>query len=140
MNKVEPTEPCPRCKRTAHVRHKFILIDSGSGKPPALQSDLRTGCACEGDLSVDGLKAEFQSLGPLAQFTQGLYCDHCGVGYIPEIMAKPAAPTFQPTPGGWRRVYPDGTLGPLLERMSDDPEVQKDLNRVGMVNNGTSGG
>lgn len=140
MNKVEPTEPCPRCKRTAHVRHKFILIDSGSGKPPALQSDLRTGCACEGDLSVDGLKAEFQSLGPLAQFMQGLYCDHCGVGYIPEIMAKPAAPTFQPTPGGWRRVYHDGKLGPLLERMSDDPEVQKDLNRVGMVNKGTSVG
>lgn len=66
MNEVEPTEACPRCKLTANVRHKFILIDSGSGEPPTLQSDLRTDCACEGDLSVDGLKAEFQSLGPLA--------------------------------------------------------------------------
>ena len=95
------------------------------------------GC-CE--VIVDGLKSEFQSLGPLAQFVQGLYCNHCGVGYIPESMAKPAAPRFQQTPGGWRRMYSDGTLGPLLERMSDDPEVQQDLNRIGVVNNHTNGG
>ena len=60
----------------------------------------------------------------MGQFVQGLYCVGCSVGYIPEGLAKPAPPKYQPTPGGWRRVFDDGSLGPLLLRIADDPQSQ----------------
>lgn len=58
----------------------------------------------------------------MGQFIEGLYCEKCAIGYVPEFMAKPAPPRYRPCPDGWRRVFPDGTLGPLLERISDDPD------------------
>jgi hypothetical protein len=117
---AEPTEACPRCHQTARVVRKLLLINPASSAPAASQSVCRVGCTCEG-LSVDDLKPEFASMG---QFVQGLYCESCAVGYIPEGLAKPPPPKYQPSPGGWRRVLTDGTLGPLLHRISDDPESQ----------------
>jgi hypothetical protein len=58
------------------------------------------------------------------QFIQGLYCESCAVGFVPEFMANPAAPRYQSSTAGWRRVFTDGTLGPLLQRIADDPESQ----------------
>ncbi len=72
--------------------------------------------------SVSDLKPEFATSGVSAQFIEGLYCDRCSVGYVPEFMAKPPRAKFIAAPGGWRRVHEDGTQGPLLERMADDPE------------------
>jgi len=71
---------------------------------------------------VSDLKSEFAASGVAAQFIEGLYCDRCGIGYVPEFMAKPARAKFIAALGGWRRIYDDGTQGPLLERMADDPE------------------
>lgn len=97
-----------------------MLIDPAD---PARASDARrVGCSCTGDLSVSDLKPELAASGVAAQFIEGLYCDRCGVGYVPEVLAKPPGAKFMAAPGDWRRVYEDGTQGPLLERMADDPE------------------
>ena len=117
---AQPPEACPRCRQTAHVIRKLLLINPASSSPAASQSVWRVGCTCEG-FSVDDLKPEFASMG---QFVQGLYCESCAVGYIPESLVKPPPPKYQPSSGGWRRVLADGTLGPLLHRIADDPESQ----------------
>ena len=117
---THPIEACPRCKATDRVRGKIILIDPAD--PDHANDAQRVGCSCVGDLSVSDLKPEFAAFGVSAQFVEGLYCERCGVGYVPEYMAKPPRAKYIGTPGGWRRVYEDGTQGPLLERMADDPE------------------
>lgn len=114
------TEPCPRCKSADHVRPKLVLIDP---EDPTRAGDVRRrACECHGDFSVNDLKPEFATSGASAQFMHGLYCELCGIGYVPEFMAKPPRPAFILAPEGWRRVHEDGTQGPLLERMSDDPD------------------
>jgi hypothetical protein len=121
MSKLaEPLEVCPRCSLGDRTKRKLVLIERGD--PARISADWRVSCSCEGDLSVSDLKPEFAVAGPTAQFIQGLYCERCGIGYVPEHMAKPAAPAYRPTAEGWRRVYPDGTLGPLLECIADDPD------------------
>ena len=82
----------------------------------------RVTCACQGDFAVDSLKPELQSQEPLAQFIQGLYCERCGIGYVPERMAKPPQPRYKATREGFRRICADGTLGPPLQRIADDPD------------------
>ena len=114
-------EACPRCSLVDAVRWKLVLIDSYDAAHAASYPQWRTGCTCQGDLTVDGLRPEFISSGPLAQFVHALYCERCGIGYIPEYMAKPPPPRYQGSRDGFRRVFPDGTLGPLLERIADDP-------------------
>ncbi|MEO6279170.1 hypothetical protein [Roseateles sp.] len=114
-------EACPRCKLTTHVSEKLLLINAASDHPGASPSVWRHGCACEG-FSLDDLKPEFFDQGP---FIQGLYCTACSIGYVPEFMAKPAPPMYEPSPEGFRRVFPDGTLGPLLQRIADDAESQR---------------
>jgi hypothetical protein len=113
-------DACPRCHLTTHVSCKLLLINPAGSHPSASQSVWRSGCSCEG-FSVDDLKPEFANLG---QFIVGLYCESCSVGYIPEAMIKALPPAYQPSPEGWRRVFPDGTRGPLLQRIADDPESQ----------------
>jgi len=113
-------EACPRCNLSARVIRKLLLINPANSRPAASQSVWRVGCSCEG-FSVDDLKPEFANIG---QFIQGLYCEGCSIGYVPEYLAKPAAPRYQRSPDGWQRVFPDGTLGPLLQRIADDPESQ----------------
>ncbi len=114
-------EACPRCNLATRVSHKLLLINPADDHPHASPSIWRHGCACEG-FSVDDLKPEFAHQGP---FIQGMYCETCSVGYVPEFMAKPAPPMYKADPEGWRRVFPDGTLGPLLNRIADDPESQR---------------
>lgn len=91
-------------------------------KQAATGSPWRAACSCEGDLSVDSLKPEFVADGVLSQFIEALYCERCEVGYVPEYMAKPPPPRYQMTSEGFRRVHADGTLGPLLKCMADDPD------------------
>jgi hypothetical protein len=116
-------EPCPRCNAVDAVRCKLLLVNPGSAERTGTDQPWRPGCACEGDLAVDSLKPEFISAGALSHFVAALYCDRCGIGYIPEYMAKPAAPRYQGSREGFRRVRPDGSLGPLLKRIADDPDA-----------------
>ena len=116
-------EPCPRCGLTDVVRRKLVLIDPWDEAHAAAHPQWRVSCACEGDLTVDSLKPEFNSGGPLAQFIQALYCERCSLGYVPEHMVKPAPPRYKASHEGFRRVFPDGTLGPLLIRIADDPDA-----------------
>lgn len=114
-------QPCPRCQQDDRVRRKLVLIDRAD--PARLRANWRVSCGCDGDLAVSDLKPEFVVEGSAAQFIQGLYCERCEAGYVPKEMVKPSAPIYQPTSGGWRRAYPDGRLGPLLERIADDPDA-----------------
>ena len=120
MSASRELEPCPCCTLLDRVRWKLILIDPWDAAHAAAHPQWRVACACEGDLTVDSLRPEFISRGPLAQFIQALYCERCGIGYVPEYMAKPAPPSYRLTHEGWRRVLPDGTLGPALTRIADD--------------------
>src|SRR5678815_4216810 len=79
----EPLEACPRCKSNQYAKRKLVLIDRGD--PAHDQVNWRVSCPCEGDLSVGDLKAEFVVAGSATQFIQGLYCERCGIGYVPEI-------------------------------------------------------
>jgi hypothetical protein len=98
------------------------MIDAANTRHASNPRPWRVACACQGDFAVDSLKPEFQCQEPLAQFIQGLYCERCGIGYVPERMAKPSPPRYKGTREGFRRVYPDGTLGPPLQRIVDDPD------------------
>lgn len=113
-------EPCPSCNSAVQVRPKLLLINASDPSPKANQSMWRASCACE-EFAVSDLKPELSNG---SQFIQGLYCENCSIGYLPESIAKPAAPRYQPTPEGWRRVFSDGTFGPPLLRISDDLEAQ----------------
>jgi len=113
-------EACPKCGSIQRVKRKLVLIDRGN--PDRLKANWRVSCGCEGDLSVSDLRPEFVQAGSTGQFIQGLYCELCDVGYVPEFMAKGPAPSYRLYAGGWRRVYEDGALGPLLERIADDPD------------------
>jgi len=117
---MHPIEACPRCETTDRIRVKLILIDASD--PVHVDGKHCVRCSCLGDLSVSDLKSEFVASGVSAQFIEGLYCERCGVGCVPEFMAKPPQAKYIGTPGGFRRVYEDGTQGPLLKRMADDPE------------------
>ena len=113
-------EPCPHCALASHVLRKLLLLNKGTLSEAA--SQFRTGCSSHGGFTVAGLKPDFLSLGSGSQFVEGLYCTSCGVGFVPKSIAKPQAPSYKPFPDGWRRVFPNGELGPLLERIADDPE------------------
>ncbi len=120
---AQPIEACPRCRSSDRVRHRLALIDKGHPEDPV--SKWQTIGASTGAPSVSDLKPEFVTSGSTAQFIPALYCERCGIGYIPEHMVKLPRPAFLPVPGGFRRICSDGTLGPLLERMTDDPDLQQ---------------
>jgi hypothetical protein len=103
---------CPKCTSREYVREKMILIDKLNDEHLKHYPNERTACSCEGDLSVDGLKPEFVAEPPLQQFVLGLYCDRCGLGFIPEEMAKTKPQAWKLSERGWHRVSPDGSLGP----------------------------
>jgi len=115
-----PIEQCPRCSSTDNVERKLLLLSKGTLS--RANSQFRPAHSSDGGFTVQGLKPEFLALVSEAQFIQGLYCTGCGIGFLPESIAKPEAPAYKLFSGGWRRVFPDGKLGPLLERISDDPD------------------
>jgi hypothetical protein len=116
MNKLSFSIVCPRCSTSDHVREKMILIDKLNVEHLLHHPNERSMCACEGDLSVDGLKPEFVSQGSLQQFISGLYCDVCDIGFVPEEMAKPAPQLWMLSEQGWHRVNADGSLGSPQDR------------------------
>ena len=117
MNQPTLSTECPKCKSSEHVREKMLMIDKLNAEHLKYNPNERSACACQGDLSVDGLKPEFVIEGPLQQFVQGLFCEVCGVGFVPEEMAKPAPQSWKLSELGWHRVNADGSLGPPQERI-----------------------
>src|SRR3954466_4090045 len=113
-------ERCPRCQSTDKVKGKLLLLNKGTLSQAS--SRFRPECACDGGFTVQSLKPEFLSLVSDEQFIHGLYCEACGIGFIADAVAKPRAPAYKLFSDGWRRVLPDGTLGPVLERIADDPD------------------
>lgn len=115
-------EACPKCKSAEHVRQKLVLLDQGY--PEYADYKWRTPYSC--CPSAMDVRPEYVADSPSGQFVTALYCEHCGIGFIPEYMAKPEKllPIYKPVPGGFRRVYADDSLGPLLEQMPDVSELK----------------
>ncbi|WP_411879403.1 hypothetical protein [Polaromonas sp. YR568] len=110
-------DECPNCASSKNVREKLLLINPLNAGHLEQRPGERSSCACEGGLSVDGLKPGFVAEAPLQQFVAGLYCEACGTGFVPEGMAKPAAQSWKLSELGFHRVNEDGSLGPPQERM-----------------------
>lgn len=117
MKQTTPPTECPKCASSKDVREKVLLINKLNAGHLKHQPDERASCACEGELSVDGLKPEFVADGPLQQFVSGFYCEACGTGFAPEGMLKPAAQSWKLSELGFHRVNEDGSLGPPQDRM-----------------------
>ena len=115
----DPIEACPRCKSAECVKPKLLLLERGD---PARVGDNQRSWNSHLAFSTTDLRPELAEPGAVGQFIPGLYCDQCGVGFVPESMAKRPQPEYMPVTDGFRRVYEDGALGPLLQRMVDDPD------------------
>ena len=114
------TEECPRCRSTAQVRQKLLLIDPFNAKHFEHYPNHRASCPCQGDLSVDGLRPELVEWGTTQQFVTGCFCEGCGHAFVPEHYLKPAKTAWKLTREGWHRVNADGTLGP--PQLTADPD------------------
>jgi hypothetical protein len=121
MRRNESIEACPRCKSVDRTQPKVLLINRGD---PELSGDGRRSWTSDRAFAVTDLKLEYAEPGSTGQFIQGMFCERCGLGYVPESMAKPPRPKFRAVEGGWRRANEDGTLGLLLNRMADDPDSE----------------
>jgi hypothetical protein len=117
MNPPTLSTDCPICASSEYVREKVLMIDRLNVEHLKCHPNERSACACQGEFSVDGLKPEYVVEGPLQQFVSGFYCKVCGVGFVPEEMAKPAPQLWKLSEMGFHRVNPDGSLGPPQERM-----------------------
>lgn len=74
-------ETCPRCKSAEHVRAKEIVL--GKASPGVLfNGEERAGYKRLDQLAVDECKPALLRDYPLEQFVTGLYCDHCGLGFV----------------------------------------------------------
>jgi hypothetical protein len=96
----------------------MLLIDKLNVEHLRAYPRERSPCGCHGGLSVSDLLPEFVSEGNLQQFVLGLYCETCGIGFVPDFMAKPVRQTWKLTELGWHPVNPDGSLGPPHLTMS----------------------
>jgi hypothetical protein len=108
-----------------HVKAKLVLVDRldparAGDAPRSWESE------CGVSVSVTDLKPEFVRPGPTGQFVQGLHCERCDLGYLPESIAKPSRLRYRAVEGGWRRSNADGTLEPLLQRIAENPQSSDD--------------
>jgi hypothetical protein len=55
MSESPEIEPCPRCQLGDLVRRKLVLIDPWDEAHTTAHPQWRATCACQGDLTVDGL-------------------------------------------------------------------------------------
>jgi hypothetical protein len=82
-------EPCPRCKSTDRIKSKLLLLAKYS---PAeiLKRDDNDWCGYkrQENLAIDECDPQVLLSAPLEQFVAGLYCDRCGIGYIPDSMLR----------------------------------------------------
>jgi len=90
----------------------MLLIDKLNAEQLKAYPNERSLCACHGDLSVNDLLPEFVTGEGHQQFIVGLYCEGCGLGFLPDFMVKPAPQSWQLTELGWHPVNSDGSLGP----------------------------
>lgn len=116
MTQEFTTFRCPKCANVEHVRQKLLLIDKYDFEHFRYAPETRSACGCQGNLSVDGLKPEFVRESPLQQFVSGLYCEACGVGFVPDEKAKPSPPRWRLSPEGWHLVNSDGSLDPPQDK------------------------
>jgi hypothetical protein len=118
MKSTMRSSMCPKCSSSEKVREKMLLIDKPNVEYAKANPNVRAPCTCHGDFSVSDLLPEFVVGGDLQQFVVALYCETCGLGFVPDHMAKEARQAWTLTELGWQRLNPDGSLGPPQRTMS----------------------
>jgi hypothetical protein len=77
-------EACPVCGKNSSVRPKLLLISEAWIPSPGKDARLEY---LKG-LRADDVLPENLREQPLEQFIDGLYCDRCGKGFVPEESLK----------------------------------------------------
>ena len=77
-----PDRRCPTCLSEAGVRSKLLLIGLQTA------GEERAGYKRPDQLAVDECYPQALLPTPLAQFVRGLYCEKCGIGFIPDDLVK----------------------------------------------------
>jgi hypothetical protein len=103
-----------------------MLIDRGD---PEYAADPRRSPSSEQAMSVTDLKPEFIVPGVTGQFIISMYCERCGLGYIPDSITKPPRLGYKSVERGWRQLNGDGTVGPVLRHIPEDPDLQDKCTR-----------
>lgn len=102
------------------LRSKSLLIAPFDSAHHRQHPETRSACDCHGQLSVDGLKPDAVAQAPLQQFVSGLYCQACGIGFVPDEMAKPLPQLWKLSAEGFHPILADGSLGPAQARMESE--------------------
>ena len=76
QNKSQDTI-CPKCQTDINVYSKTLLIE-----------DVLNAETPRSHLRVDQVKKEFIKQAPLEQFIDGLFCEKCDCGFIPNSYLK----------------------------------------------------
>jgi hypothetical protein len=77
-----PIEPCPNCHSSSSVKPKLLMLAKYSAAE-ATRRDNNCGYQRRDQLAIDEYQAALLPP-PLDQFVSGLYCQTCGVGYVPD--------------------------------------------------------
>ncbi len=76
-------EACPHCHSSSNVKPKLLMLAKYSAAE-ATRRDNSCGYQRRDQLAIDEYHVALLSP-PLDQFVSGLYCEACGVGYVPEV-------------------------------------------------------
>jgi hypothetical protein len=84
------SEACPKCKSDLNIRPKLLMLGKDS-PADVFNRDNRCGCGYRrrNSLVVNECNPQVLLSPPLEQFVTGLYCDQCGIGYIPDSYLLP---------------------------------------------------
>ena len=76
-------EPCPKCESDLNIRPKLLLLAKDS-PVEVLTLEEKCGRRRRYKLAIHECDPDVLEAPPLEQFVAGLYCDRCGIGYVPD--------------------------------------------------------
>lgn len=85
---TDMTEHCPRCKSATDVVQKMLTIGTPLNNQQRYARENNEGYKQTDTLTADQIKDECFIDLPTRQFVNGFYCNHCGIGFIPDAYLK----------------------------------------------------
>jgi hypothetical protein len=83
------TEKCPRCKSGEFLEKKLLLIGrKRSAEEAERDAELIPGPHKYIPIFADEIKEEYLRAEPVEQFVDGMYCNNCKIGFVPDGMIK----------------------------------------------------